>query len=134
MQRLDIRTLVIIILAAILICMAYFGKGGGDTTALETLLKERDDANKVLEQRMEERTDSIEMYKDSATYYASRDSLHVAVIDALQEVREKQQRDIDFLKSKMKGVAKPIEDATDEKRMEFWRTYFMRKGLNPIKP
>lgn len=130
-QRLDIKTIVILILGAIVVCMAIFGKGGGDLTALETLLKERDEANKVLEQRIAERTDSIEMYKDTAAYYASQDSLHVAVIDALQEIREKQQRDIDFLKSKMKNVAKPIEDATDEKRIEFWRQYFARKGIKP---
>ena len=129
-QRLDIKTVVILILGAIVVCMAYFGKGG-DTTALETLLKERDDANKVLEQRIEERTDSIEMYKDTAAYYASQDSLHMAVIDALQEIREKQQRDIDFLKKKMKDVAKPIEDATDQERIEFWRRYFARKGIKP---
>lgn len=60
-----------------------------------------------------------------------KDTLNESIILALEELREKQERDINFLKKKMKDVDKPINEATDQERIEFWRAYFLRKGIKP---
>ena len=129
--RLDIKTLVIAILGIIIICMAIFGKGGGDNADLEKLLEQRDEENKQLKDDIEARRDSLAMWQDSITYYQAEDQLKAEIILALEEVREKQQLDINFLKSKLKNVDKPINDATDEQRMQFWRDYFQKRGIKP---
>lgn len=129
MGKVDIKTWLIIILALIVVFMAIFGKGGGDTTALEALLKEREDQNKTLQERIDQRQDSISMYKDSAVYYMEQDELKSEIIMALEELREKQKRDIDFLKSKLKNVPAQVDTASDQQRMEFWREYFKKKGI-----
>ncbi len=130
MNKIDIKTWVIIILAAIVVCMALFGKGGGgDTALLEQQIKERELENKKLEQRIEERQDSIVMYNDSIAYYLRMDSLHTAVIQAQQEIIESSKKDIAFLKSKIKNVDKTVNELTDEKRLEAWRRHFEQKGV-----
>lgn len=131
MNKVDVKTWLIIILALIVVFMGIFGKGGGDTVALETLLKEREDQNKLLQERIDQRHDSIEMYKDSAVHYMEQDKLKGEIILALEELREKQKKDIDFLKSKLKNIPTQVDTASDQRRIEFWREYFRRKGIKP---
>ncbi len=130
MNRVDIRTLIIAVLVIVILGMAIFGKGGG-TGALEVLLKEKEQENKVLQERIDARQDSIDMYKDSAEFYMNEDKLKAEIIVALEELREKQKRDIDFLKKKLKEVPNQIDTASDEARIRFWKEYFRRKGIRP---
>lgn len=130
MNKVDIKTWLIILLAGIIVFMGIFGKGG-DTTALETLLKEREESNKQLQELIDQRNDTIDLYKDSVEYYIEEDKLKSEIILALEELREKQKRDIDFLKKKLKEVPNKVDTASDQQRMEFWREYFKRKGIKP---
>lgn len=130
MNKIDVKTWLIIILALIIVFMGFFGKGG-DTNSLEKLLQEREDANRALQERIDERIDSIRMYKDSAAYYMEEDKMKAEIINALEELREKQKRDIDFLKKKLKGVPAQVDTASDQRRIEFWKEYFRRKGIKP---
>lgn len=130
MNKVDIKTWLIILLAGIIVFMGIFGKGG-DTTALETLLKEREESNKQLQELIDQRNDTIDLYKDSVEYYIEEDKLKSEIILALEELREKQKRDIDFLKKKLKEVPNKVDTASDQQRMEFWREYFRRKGIKP---
>jgi len=114
----------------IIVFMGMFGKGG-DTTELEKLLQEREAQNSILQERIDQRLDSIKMYKDSAEYYMQEDQLKAEIISALEELREKQKRDIDFLKKKLKNVPAQVDTASDQQRIEFWREYFRRKGIKP---
>ena len=128
MNKVDVRTWIIVLMAAVIVCMSIFGKGGSNA-ALETLLKQREDENKAAEERIEQRGDTINMYKDSAKYYMKEDQLKAEIIDALQEVQRKQKRDIEALKKKLNEVPQQVEDATDQERIEWWREYFRRKGI-----
>jgi hypothetical protein len=130
MNRIDIKTWLIIIMGLIIVFMGMFGKGG-DTTELEKLLQEREAQNSILQERIDQRLDSIKMYKDSAEYYMQEDQLKAEIISALEELREKQKRDIDFLKKKLKNVPAQVDTASDQQRIEFWREYFRRKGIKP---
>jgi len=130
MNKVDIKTWLIILLAGIIVFMGIFGKGG-DTTALETLLKEREESNKQLQELIDQRNDTIDLYKDSVEYYIEEDNLKSEIILALEELIEKQKRDIDFLKKKLKEVPNKVDTASDQQRMEFWREYFKRKGIKP---
>lgn len=130
MNKVDIKTWLIILLAGIIVFMGIFGKGG-DTTALETLLKEREESNKQLQELIDQRNDTIDLYKDSVEYYIEEDKLKSEIILALGELIEKQKRDIDFLKKKLKEVPNKVDTASDQQRMEFWREYFKRKGIKP---
>ena len=129
-SRVDIKTWVILILAVIIVVMSLFGKGG-DTTALETLLKEKDKENAILQEKEKARNDTIADYQEKLLELMKKDTLNESIILALEELREKQERDINFLKKKMKDVDKPINEATDQERIEFWRAYFLRKGIKP---
>ena len=129
-SRVDIKTWVILILAVIIVVMSLFGKGG-DTTALETLLKEKEKENAILQEKEKARNDTIADYQEKLLELMKKDTLNESIILALEELREKQERDINFLKKKMKDVDKPINEATDQERIEFWREYFRRKGIKP---
>ncbi len=129
-SRVDIKTWAIVIMAAIIVAMSIFGKGG-DTTALDTLLKEKEKENAVLREKEKARNDTIADYQEKLLELMKKDTLNESIILALEELREKQERDINFLKKKMKDVDKPINDATDQERIEFWREYFRRKGIKP---
>jgi vacuolar-type H+-ATPase subunit I/STV1 len=129
-SRVDIKTWVILILAVIIVVMSLFGKGG-DTTALETLLKEKEKENAILQEKEKARNDTIADYQEKLLELMKKDTLNESIILALEELREKQERDINFLKKKMKDVDKPINEATDQERIEFWRAYFLRKGIKP---
>lgn len=128
--RVDIKTLAIVIMAAIIVVMSIFGRGG-DTTALETLLNEKDKENAVLREKEKARNDTIADYQKKLLELMKKDTLNESIILALEELREKQERDINYLKKKMKDVDKPINDATDQERIEFWREYFRKKGIKP---
>lgn len=127
-KKLDIKTWAIIILAIIVVLMTIFTNGGGGVE-LKKLLEEREAQNKELQQRIEERNDSIKKWKESAAYYMIQDSLKGEEIAELELVREQQQKNIDALRKRMSVSTKPIEDATDDKRIEFWKEYFERKGI-----
>jgi len=129
--RMDIRNWVILVMGAIILALSLFGKGGGDTTALETLLKEKDKENAILQEKEKARNDTIADYQEKLLELMKKDTLNESIILALEELREKQERDINFLKKKMKDVDKPINEATDQERIEFWRKYFAKKGIRP---
>ena len=58
-----------------------------------------------------------------------QDSIKGKALLELERLTEKKQQQIDALKKRMNSSAKPIDDATNEQRIEFWREYFARKGI-----
>mgnify|MGYP003528887227 FL=1 len=126
--QVDIKTWAIIILTIAVILMALLSNGGGGAE-LKKLLHERDLQNKELQEKMDERDKNIKELKKSAAYYMEQDSIKGKALLELERLTEKKQQQIDALKKRMNSSAKPIDDATNEQRIEFWREYFARKGI-----
>ena len=124
----DIRTWIIVILSAIVLLLALFGSGGG-SVELKKLLDERVQQNKELQKQIDARLSTINDLQDSAHYYMEQDKKKAALIVELEASMDQQKKDIEALRGRMRTAVKPIEDATDEKRLDFWREYFERKGI-----
>ena len=130
MARIDFRSILILVLAGIIVCMAIFGKGSTDTSLLDQQIKARELENKALQDSIAERDKNILAIDHRIDSLTREDTLKASIIKALMEVDRRQKLDINFLKFKLTNVAQPIEDATDEQRIEFWRSYFKKRGLS----
>lgn len=128
MIRLDTKTWVIIVLGAAVLLMGIFSNGGGGVE-LKKLLNERDQQNKELQRKIDQRNEEIKVLKDSARYYLEQDRIKAEAIIELERIKKEQEKSISALRKRMGDSMKPIEDATDEKRIEFWRTYFEKMGI-----
>lgn len=128
MLQWDIRTWIILGLCVVVLCMALFGSGGG-SAELKALLEEREAQNKELRDSIAGRFEEIKTLRDSADFYMEQARLKDTAIAEMEKTIDRQQSSIDALRRRMVGIAKPIEDATDERRLELWSTYFERKGI-----
>lgn len=123
----DVKLLMGIILAIIAAFMIAISSGGG--RELKKLIKEREEQNERLQQQIDARNEDILRLEGSILVSMEQDRLKAERITELERVRDSQQRSLNDLRNRMNGSSKLIENATDEKRLEFWRDYFERKGI-----
>lgn len=128
MMRPDARTYAIVVLSVAVLLMGIFSSGGGGVE-LKKLLNERDQQNKELQRRIDQRNEDIKILRDSARYYMEQDRIKAEAIIELERIKKEQEKSIIALKSRMNGSIKPIEDATDERRVELWRDYFEQMNI-----